>query len=97
MKKTPFETLDLPADASLEQLRLRWRQLAAIHHPDVGGELASFLLYKSAYERALKQISQRPCLACDGAGQVAKHRRGSIKPLWETCEKCEGSGKSKNH
>lgn len=97
MKLTAFEILNLPADAAVEEIRQRWRALAAEHHPDVGGELTKFLHYKSAYERALTQAQSRPCGSCDGAGKVPKRKRGSVAVTWEVCESCSGSGKSKNH
>ena len=34
----PYEVLDVPIDASAEEIRQRYRTLAQLHHPDKGGD-----------------------------------------------------------
>lgn len=45
-----FECLALPVDASFEQVKSRYRELAAQHHPDRGGDSAEFMAVRKAYE-----------------------------------------------
>lgn len=45
-----LEALGLPHDASAGAIRHRYRQLAARHHPDRGGDRAAFLSVREAYE-----------------------------------------------
>jgi len=43
-------TLQLDADADWETIRQQYRRLAAISHPDRGGDAAQFLAVRAAYE-----------------------------------------------
>lgn len=43
--------LDLPADAGASTTSRRYRELAARHHPDKGGDPAVFVEIRQAYER----------------------------------------------
>ncbi len=45
-----LQVLELPADADWAQIRSRYRQLAAEHHPDRGGEPQQFMAIREAYE-----------------------------------------------
>ena len=45
-----LEILDLPADAAWETVKRTYRQLAAKHHPDKGGDVARFRAVREAYE-----------------------------------------------
>ena len=46
----PYEVLDVPIDASAEEIRQRYRTLAQLHHPDKGGDEELFKQIKLAYE-----------------------------------------------
>ena len=47
----PYTVLGLPRDASLEQVKKRYRQLSQIYHPDKeGGHLDAMKLVNNAYE-----------------------------------------------
>ena len=52
MKTTPnhYETLHLGRNASLSEIRIAYRNLAKIHHPDVGGKKEDFQIIVEAYE-----------------------------------------------
>ena len=49
-----LEELELPSDADWPAIQRRYRQLAARHHPDRGGESHRFIALREAYE-TLKQ------------------------------------------
>lgn len=46
----PYTELDVPVDASLENIKQRYRTLAQMHHPDKGGDEEVFKRIKHAYE-----------------------------------------------
>lgn len=48
-----WEVLNLDANSSFENVTKRYRELAAVHHPDKGGEQEKFIKIRAAYE-ALK-------------------------------------------
>lgn len=49
-RATALEKLELPEDADQQQIRHRYRQLAAQHHPDKGGDPLEFIALKEAYD-----------------------------------------------
>ena len=53
--------LDLPSDASFDEIRHRYRQLAMRYHPDTGGDPETFMRIDVAYKRVIAWItSQAP-------------------------------------
>ncbi len=54
----PRETLGVSDDATNEEVKKRFKQLAAIHHPDKGGDEAEFKKFKRAYEQIIKGASE---------------------------------------
>lgn len=46
----PYTTLNVPRDASLEQIKAAYRDLAKRWHPDVGGNPEAFARLQQAYE-----------------------------------------------
>jgi len=49
MTMTLYETLGVPADASLDEIKAAWRRTARATHPDAGGSEAAFVAAESAY------------------------------------------------
>ncbi len=49
-----LQTLELPADAPWEAVKQTYRRLAALHHPDKGGDPARFRAIRGAYEILLR-------------------------------------------
>lgn len=50
-KKTrALECLGLGVEAGVEEIKLRYQQLASQHHPDKGGDTARFIAIREAYE-----------------------------------------------
>jgi len=86
--KDPWMLLGLTKQATVTEIKARWRQLASQHHPDRGGDPAVFHQYRTAADKALgvAEERERECPACLGKGKVQK--RG----IFLTCEACMGSG-----
>ena len=68
-KKKALKILGLPADACEQECKDAWHRLAHQHHPDRGGKLEDFLLYKQSYEVALAATSFK-CVTCKDTGYV---------------------------
>lgn len=49
-----FETLDLPADATIAQIKAAYRRLSRATHPDAGGTNHDFVRIRQSYEEALR-------------------------------------------
>lgn len=49
-----YEILGLPYGASLDEVKLAFRKLAHIHHPDKGGDAEKFKPISAAYARLQK-------------------------------------------
>ena len=49
-KKPCWEILGLPKDATKDEVRARYRDLAKTHHPDAGGDKGAFSRLSNAYE-----------------------------------------------
>ncbi|QFI56202.1 DNA-J related domain-containing protein [Aeromonas simiae] len=58
-RRRALAELGLAADVDERTLRRRWRELALRHHPDRGGDAATFIRLRLAWERA---ASGRPTL-----------------------------------
>ena len=54
-----YGVLGIVANAGVEQLRQRFRQLVKQHHPDRGGDEGAFRDLASAYREALRRRSER--------------------------------------
>ena len=48
--ESPWQILGLPVNFTEEQLKDAYRELAKKHHPDTGGDAASFARVKNAYD-----------------------------------------------
>ncbi|MBA7630598.1 Chaperone protein DnaJ [subsurface metagenome] len=56
----PYAVLGLPHSASLEDVKMRYRQLSRVYHPDKeGGYDGAMKLLNSAYEQIQKEIIKR--------------------------------------
>ncbi len=54
-----YRVLHLQAEASLAEVRMRYRYLAKRYHPDAGGNHADFLVLQQAYERVVEYLQTR--------------------------------------
>lgn len=88
---TPLEKLGLDEEATEEQLKERWRELASTHHPDRGGDAAQFNEYRKAYAAALEELkAPKGCELCKGTGKVLVGT--GFQSVRMTCQECGGSG-----
>jgi len=55
----PYTQLDISLDASLEEIKQRFRTLAHMHHPDKGGNEEVFKSIKLAYEILMDPIRRK--------------------------------------
>lgn len=55
----PYTQLDVPVDASFEEIKQRFRTLAHMHHPDKGGNEEVFKSIKLAYEILMDPIRRK--------------------------------------
>ncbi len=51
--------LQLPDEASLAEVRTRYRQLVKRYHPDAGGDHTNFLALQQAYQRVVDYLQTR--------------------------------------
>ena len=42
---------------TVEQIKIKYKQLAMKHHPDLGGDLETMKILNNAYEEALKRCN----------------------------------------
>jgi hypothetical protein len=59
----PFAVLGVGPDATLEEVRVARRRLAAQFHPDHGGDAARMGEINAAFEAVVVQLAQRPAPA----------------------------------
>jgi len=82
----PLEVLSLPPDATPSEVKARWRELAALHHPDRGGDPALFDRYRQAYVKAYEAAKR--CRACGGTGKQLVNK--GLSQLVVRCPVCKG-------
>jgi DnaJ-class molecular chaperone len=56
-----YRLLHLQAEASLDEARTRYRELAKHYHPDAGGNHADFLALRQAYEQVAEYLRTQRC------------------------------------
>lgn len=49
-RETALAALELNSDATPNEIKKRYKQLAALHHPDKGGDMELFIQIRTAYE-----------------------------------------------
>ncbi len=75
------------------EVKERWRALARRHHPDRGGDAATFHRVKAAYDMAMVEVT-RPivCEHCHGQGRVQQRHGFNVATL--RCAACHGKGRT---
>ena len=56
---SPHAILGVRADADVDEIRARYRELAKVCHPDAGGDAADFIRLQQAYQTLLEQSQNR--------------------------------------
>ena len=82
----------LPADATPDEVKRRWRELAQQNHPDHGGDPVKFQALHKEYRRLL-EIAEEPrsCHRCGGSGKIKAGSGFSYINI--DCPDCGGTGK----
>jgi DnaJ-class molecular chaperone len=98
---TLYTVLGLNFLASSEDIKTRYRDMAAKEHPDAGGDedrmaqinaayqVLSDLTRRAQYDASLK-FSHDICAECGGVGFIRHMRR--LKMSEDTCPRCDGLG-----
>jgi len=88
--------LGLPEDATVDDVKKRFRERAKVAHPDTGGNAGMFTRLRDAYGRAL---SERPrsknlgvCSFCGGTGLSSKPLLDLEAGFAVKCSLCGGTG-----
>ena len=55
----PYHELDVSVDATDEEIKIKFRSLAQIHHPDKGGDEEIFVRIKLAYEILIDPVRRK--------------------------------------
>ena len=86
-----FEILELPATATVGEVKTAYRRLAGEAHPDHGGDSAAFHRLHLAYQQAMAEAAKPlRCQACQGFGTVKVTKGWSS--MKTTCQSCRGVG-----
>jgi DnaJ-class molecular chaperone len=67
----PHEILGLPRNATADEVKQRYRELASKAHPDKGGTVEQFQTLRAAYEAAL-ELPPVKCETCEDTGTVMR-------------------------
>lgn len=85
------DILGLTDESHFEEVRLRWRELANIHHPDKGGDPTKFDELRKAYRQLMRELeAPRPCKGCKGTGKILINR--GVASVHMLCQWCVGTG-----
>lgn len=86
-----FATLGLLDTATPDEVKVKWRELCMIHHPDRGGNPVEFNTIRKAYKVAMEEATApKSCATCNGSGKVTQTTGWSSIDM--PCQVCEGSG-----
>lgn len=83
-----LEKLGLSPLATIEELKLKYKELAREMHPDAGGSIEDFTHLNDLYNSALNQIRLRRCPKCGGTKRVVAERSGFLQ-LTKPCPDCQ--------
>lgn len=81
-----FEILEISPESNKAQVKAAYRKLAAIHHPDRGGDGDKFDEVNQAYQRALALAPE--CTNCGDEGSITTQR--GFHSVRSICPICRG-------
>jgi len=99
---THYQTLDVPPAATQEEVKLAYRALSRLHHPDLGGDKDTYQKiteayailgdknHRNIYDTTLRLLGQ-PCSVCCGHGIVWK-QKGFKHRVAVLCAHCNHRG-----
>ena len=76
--------------ATEDKIKAKYKELARVHHPDVGGNEETFRELCHTYRLALYELTKRRCARCQGTGSTWIMR--GVSSVKQRCTKCTGSG-----
>jgi DnaJ-class molecular chaperone len=80
--------LGVAENASWREIKIAFRNICRVMHPDVGGNPAEFTRLTCAYSRLEAALAgPQPCEKCNGTGRVMD---GPLLKIF--CKECGGSG-----
>lgn len=84
-----LEKFGLPDTATPGEVKAKWRSLAAVHHPDKGGNAAEFARLRTLYSAALAEsLEPKQCPLCHGSGKIIQTR--GFNSIQLPCNECSG-------
>ena len=88
--KNPFDILHLPHDATVTEIKARWKVLAQQYHPDKSGCSDTFFIFKNAKDAAIAIASKpKKCEFCEN-GKLRVVR--GFQSTAMRCNRCNGTG-----
>ena len=88
-----FAFFGLDINASLNDIKERYRAHAFSAHPDQGGDAAQFTKLNEAYKSCIEFVRNAPCALCNGTG-VFTTISAAMKLTKIPCVKCDGTGRA---
>ena len=86
----PCEQMGLGAEATPDEVRQKYKDLAWTLHPDRGGKSGEFQAWVQLFRKAMDFAHQpRTCKICNGVGRVQSKVSFAALP----CQLCGGKGK----
>ena len=87
-----FAFFGLDINASLNDIKEKYRQLAFGAHPDQGGDVAQFSKLNEHYRNCIEFARNVPCELCKGTGRFTTVS-AAMKLITIPCVQCEGTGR----
>jgi len=87
-----FAFFGLDINASLNNIKEKYRSHAFSAHPDQGGDVTQFGLLNERYRNCIEFAKNAPCPQCNGTGTFAMINAAMrLTPV--SCPRCDGTGR----
>lgn len=87
-----FAFFGLDINASLNDIKEKYRAHAFSAHPDQGGDVLQFSALNDHYRNCIEFAKNAPCPQCNGTGQFTTIN-AAMKLMPVSCLRCDGSGR----